>query len=116
MMGMAQKWYWYIFFSLFSLFLFDQGTAHAQTCSGQSSMTRACIQNPEGLLAGNEKATKAVTMANWLLSAVALGATIVFLIKGSKKLSDDDYIGSAGPFMGALVSGLTIYLAGSIAL
>lgn len=116
MMGMAQRWYWYVLFSIFSLYILDQGSAQAQTCSGQSSMTRACIQNPEGLLAGNEKATKAVTMTNWVLSAVALGATIIFLIKGSKKLSDDDYVGSVGPFAGALISGITIYLAGSIAL
>ncbi|MBY0517494.1 MAG: hypothetical protein K2P81_11325 [Bacteriovoracaceae bacterium] len=116
MLSLARRWYWFVLISLFSILVLDQSKAHAQSCSGQSSMTRACIQNPEGLLAGNEKATKAVAMTNWILGGVALLATIVFLIKGSKKLSDDDYVGSLGPFAGALISGITIYLAGSIAL
>lgn len=116
MLSIAHRWYWYVLFSIFSLFILDQGKAQAQSCSGQSSVARACIQNPEGLLAGNEKATKAVAMTNWVLGGVALAATIIFLIKGSKKLSDDDYVGSVGPFAGALISGITIYLAGSIAL
>lgn len=113
MLSLAQRWYWFILISIFSLFFFDQ-SAYAQSCSSQSSAAKACIQNPEGLLAGNEKATKAVAMGNWVLTAVGLVATIFFLIKGGKKLSDGDYVESAGPFAGAITCGLSLYLAHSI--
>lgn len=116
MLSPTHRWSLFALFSIFAMLSYFPLSAKAQSCSGDSTVTRACIKNPEGLLAGNDKASKAVATANWVLGGVALMATIIFLIKGSRKLSDDDYVGSLGPFAGALVSGITIYLAGSIAL
>lgn len=114
MLSYAQKRWIIVFFSLLAFLSIFPLTSNAQTCSGEGSVSKACIKNPEGLLAGNEKAAKSVSLVNWVFGAVSLAGAIMFGMKGAKKLSDEDYVASVGPFSGAIICGITLWLAGSI--
>ena len=72
------------------------------------------LEEPRGLLADNEKVKKASSTISWIIQIGALIATICFLLMAGNKLSQDDFKGAIGPFLGALVTGISSFLANSI--
>ena len=104
-----------VVFSLLGFLAIFSQPSYAQAC-GKNSLgdQRACIQNPEGILAGNKKAAAATQTGNWMLTAVPFLISVYCLCKGSMKLSAEDYKGSFGPFAGMLTSGIATFVAYSI--
>ena len=71
---------------------------------------QACLSNPEGIF-NNDKSINAVNGMSWLLSGIAIVGTLVFLLNAGKKLNEQDYAGSVGPFIGSMLCGISSYLA-----
>ena len=94
-----------------SLFATDSSSTSTTECSASS----ACIQAGKGLLSKNTKVAESVQTMNWIFSSFSLACTIIFLIMASKKLSEHDYVGSLGPFLGAVVAGISLFVAKSLA-
>lgn len=71
------------------------------------------IEEPKGLLEGNEKANSAVSMLNWLLSGVSVIASILFLISGAARVNSGHYTAGLGSITGAVLAGIAAYLVSS---
>ena len=76
---------------------------------------RAQIGKVEGLLKDNEKANAAIEMLNWGMVAVSVAACFAFGIKATKKLSDEDFVGAAGPGLASVLAGIIGYIVYSLA-
>ena len=75
---------------------------------------QACLSAPQGILSGNVKAGQAVSFINWLLMSVSMVGVIVFGMKAARKMSDEQWFSALGPGVGAIVCGLTTYIAYSV--
>ena len=91
----------------------DEIAAFAENCGG-TGVNKACIDGPAGLFKDNQKAKDSVEAFNWLLLAVSIIACVIFGIKCSKNLSDENYLGAVGPGAGAVVAGIVMFLSYSI--
>ena len=77
----------------------------------QGGPPRAMIKDPEGLLQGNAKALSAITTLNWLLTLGSVVATVFFLISAGRKLHDGEIAPAVGSLAGAMVAGISGYVA-----
>jgi len=80
------------------------------TCASGS---RSCITEDKGILKGG-KTKAAIQTVNWLLLTASLMGCIMFGIKASKKLSDEQYVGALGPGLGSMLCGLMGFIAYTI--
>ena len=82
----------------------------AEFAFGQQG-NRALVQDPQGLLAGNQKAKDAVGLLNWILLIAGAVPATIFTIYSGKKFNDQEYGAAFGSAIGAIVSGLGGYIA-----
>ena len=80
-------------------------------CDAGNGEQRACIQGPEGIIAGSAKVSGFVATMNWILIASSLGLCVMCLLKASSRLSDEQYREAIGPSVGAGVAALAMFIA-----
>lgn len=98
--------------------VFPIGTAVAEetgnvvACEGTTGDgAKVCVQAPEGIISGSDKAKEFVKTLNWLLMAASIIACVAFLLKASARLSDEQYKEAIGPGVGAGIAALSMYIA-----
>lgn len=85
--------------------------AAADMAFAQQGGSRALVQDPTGLLAGNQKAKDAVALLNWLLLIAGAVPATIFTIFAGKKFNDQEYGAALGSALGAVIAGIGGYLA-----
>jgi hypothetical protein len=85
--------------------------ALAEVAFAQQGGSRALVQDPTGLLAGNQKAKDAVALLNWILLIAGAVPATVFTVYAGKKFNDQEYGAALGSALGAVIAGLGGYIA-----
>lgn len=85
--------------------------ALAEMAFAQQGGSRALVQDPTGLLAGNQKAKDAVALLNWILLIAGAVPATIFTVYAGKKFNDQEYGAALGSALGAVIAGLGGYIA-----